>query len=180
MNKTELLKKNPTELKINHRKEEEFAKNINIIISPYPGNEIIGCFEILDSNPIIIYTSSIISNDTKQEALKLRKHMKIGPQLFLKSIPANFNHKSNKFFFPHPIYEMDSECRSFSIIGEQMARNGYNVIFYIIEMNAPFKFRCKDYEKKKLLSDVVYKSQSTFYNDKNFLFSGYDKWVFNL
>ena len=48
-------------------------------------------------------------------------------------------------------------------------------------MNAPFKFECPDPDGKKELLNKVYKNESSLWtwDHKYWLFSGYDKWIFN-
>ena len=123
-----------------------------------------------------------MSAERQQDALQLKKHIDVKAQLFLMSIPGNLQDPSNTFYFPHPIYETHPEHRIQGITGEQLARTGRNVIFYITEMNAPFKFECKNPKKKKVLLDSVYFGESSLWtwDHKYFLFSGYDKWVYNV
>lgn len=168
--------------KVLKEKEDSKPQCETIIISPHPDDECIGCYEILTSDivkPLIIYTSEI-SNERKAEALELRNHVDIKGQMFLSSIPPKFLHPSNTFYFPHPIYETHPDHRLQGMAGEQLARAGYDVIFYITEMNAPFKFECKESDKKRELLNKVYKTQSDMwkYEHKYFLFGGYDKWLF--
>ena len=167
--------------KIDKRKRI-MATGETIIIAPHPDDECIGCYEVLNSGVkcIIIYTSDV-DNNRKEEALRLKNHTNIKGQMFIKSIPSNLLHPSNIYYFPHPIYETHPDHRIQGIAGEQLARSGFNVIFYITEMNAPFKFECKTSEKKEGLLNEIYKSQRSMweYEKKYILFSGYDKWVFN-
>ena len=156
----------------------------HIIISPHADDEIIGTYEILTDSkikPIIIYTERMLDK-RKQETLKLRDHVNIKIQLYLYSVPPNLLNLNlnNTFYFPHPIYETHPSHRAQGFVGEQLARQGFNVIFYITEMNAPFKYECKNSDKKKELLELVYPSQSDLwkYENKYFLFSGYDKFIY--
>jgi len=165
------------------KKEEKPGPQFEtIIVAPHPDDEIIGCFELLNDNsisPIVIYTSDV-DNERRAEAAELRNHTNVKIQLFLNTIPSKFLHPTNMFYFPHPIYETHPDHRLQGIGGEQLARAGYDVTFYITEMNAPFKFECSQSERKKILLDTCYHKQSSLwkYEHKYFLFSGYDKWVF--
>jgi len=165
-----------------HANQPPGLKDEIFIIAPHPDDEVIGCYEILKKhNPIIIYTARDIPNDRREQARKLRDHFDIKGQFFLSTIPSNFLHNSNMFFFPHPVYETHFEHRMQGMVGEQLLRAGNpNIYFYITEMNAPFKFEA-DSEKKEML-DKCYPDQASMwkYEHKYFLFSGYDKWVTNL
>lgn len=158
-------------------------KNEIFIIAPHADDDIIGCWEILENKnlrPIIIYTENM-DDKRKQETLKLKEYCNIKMQLYLRNIPPSALNDTNTFLFPHPIYETHPAHRQQGFIGEQLARQGLNVIFYITEMNAPFKFECSSPNDKKTLLANVYESQIELwsYDHKYFLFSGYDKWVFN-
>jgi len=159
------------------------VNNETIIVAPHADDEIIGCFEIITNEkikPIIIYTEEM-EDERKQATLKLKELTPVKIQLYLRNIPpAALNH-TNKFFFPHPIYETHPAHRAQGFVGEQLARGGLDVTFYITEMTAPFKFECaKPFDKHLLLEDT-YPDQSKLwkYDHKYFLFSGYDKWIFN-
>jgi hypothetical protein len=65
-------------------------------------------------------------------------------------------------------------------IGENFLREmKYNVIFYNVNMQAPYIFEVKNKDEKKKLLDDVYSSQSDLWkNDaKYYLFEGYCKWL---
>ncbi len=129
--------------------------------------------------PLIIYTSEV-PTERRAETLELRNHVDIKGQMFLNSIPAKFLHPTNTFYFPHPIYETHPDHRLQGMAGEQLARAGYDVIFYITEMNAPFKFECAQSDEKRELLEKCYPNQNSLwtFEHKYFLFSGYDKWLF--
>lgn len=154
-----------------------------IIVAPHADDEIIGCYEIITNKnlkPIVIYTEDM-SDERKQATLKLKELTGVKIQLYLRNVPPAAMNDSNIFFFPHPIYETHPSHRQQGFIGEQLARGGMNVIFYTTEMNAPFKFECKTPFDKHLLLEDVYPDQKKLwkYDHKYFLFSGYDKWLFD-
>ena len=69
--------------------DEMFEGSKTIIWAPHPDDEIIGCYEVLIRDcPAIIYSGDI-ENARREEALKLREHVTIGPQLFLMTVPPN-------------------------------------------------------------------------------------------
>ncbi len=65
-------------------------------------------------------------------------------------------------------------------MGEQLARNGFDVTFYNTLMNAPYIHECKNSDGKLALLNTVYPDQKSLweYDHKYFLFEGYTKWIF--
>jgi hypothetical protein len=161
--------------------EEKELKRDVIIAAPHPDDEIIGCYEILTSGikPIIIYSGDMDA-DRRETVLKLKEHVDCKLQLFLMTIPQTFLDMNNIFYLPDPIYETHPKHREWGFLGENLARNGFDVIFYNTTMNAPYIHECKDPEKKKELLDKVYPDQKSLweYDHKYFLFEGYCKWIF--
>ncbi|GAF99918.1 unnamed protein product, partial [marine sediment metagenome] len=66
-------------------------------------------------------------------------------------------------------------------IGERVLRDGYNVIFYSIQMNTPYIHEVEAPEDKKRLLDLVYPSQISLWDNdaKYYLFEGRCKWIMN-
>jgi hypothetical protein len=152
-----------------------------IIVAPHPDDEIIGCYEIVkNKKPIIIYTEET-AEERKAEALSLKEHVEIKAHFFVRTIPSHLILMENEFYFPDVIYETHPAHREKGFFGEQLARKGFNVIFYTTEMNAPYKHEVKDSKEKEELLNKVYPSQADLwkYEKKYILFSGYCKWVFN-
>ncbi len=153
-----------------------------IIIAPHPDDEIIGAYEYLTQDgvvPIVIYSADLDAK-RKESALKLKEHVDVKLQLFQMTVPQPFLNASNTYLFPDPIYELHPSHRSWGSMGEQMARGGFDVIFYSTNMNAPYIHESPDPEAKKELLMKVYKDQSSLweYDYKYFLFEGYNKWIF--
>jgi hypothetical protein len=153
---------------------------IPVIIAPHGDDEIIGCFEILDKFPIILYSDR---SDRYDEIIKLNKYKDIHTQDFLIcfNIPERLLSKTSfTYYFPDPIYEIHPDHRRWGQLGEQLARDGYDVIFYTTNMNVPYIHECKDAHKKQELLEKVYPSQSELwkYDHKYYLFEGRCKWVF--
>jgi len=167
---------NPKEKKKSTEKEDL------IIIAPHPDDEIIGAYKYLTSKrnkPIIIY-SGTLDADRKDKALKLKEHVSCKVQLFQMSVPQPFLQPQNVFLFPDPIYETNPDHRVWGMMGEQLARNGFKVIFYSVNMLAPYIYNVEKPEAKKDLLEKVYPDQQSLwkYEHKYFLFEGYCRWLF--
>ena len=160
--------------------QEMFAGHKSIIWAPHPDDEIIGCYEVLiRDRPAIIYSGDL-DNKRREEALKLREHVEIGPQLFLMTVPPSLMQKGNTFYFPDPIHETHPNHRATGMVGEQLARAGYDVVFYNTIMNAPYIHESPDSKAKEDLLNKVYPSQKSLWEweKKYVLFEGYCKWIF--
>jgi hypothetical protein len=152
-----------------------------VIVAPHPDDELIGCYEqlITGENLVIIYSGDTPQN-RREKALKLKDHINLTHQLFHMAIPQIFMSKDNKFFAPDPIYENHPKHREWGMIGESMARQGYDVTFYNTKMNAPYIHEVISPEQKRILLEKVYPDQKSLwkYEHKYFLFEGYNKWIF--
>ena len=161
--------------------EEAVGKDL-IIVAPHPDDEIIGAYKYLMMDgfvPIVIYSSSLDAK-RKESALKLKEHATIKLQLFQMTVPQPFLNSNNIYLFPDPIYELHPEHRSWGSMGEQLAREGFDVIFYSTNMNAPYIHEVPNPEAKRELLEKVYPDQKSLweFDHKYFLFEGYNKWIF--
>jgi len=153
-----------------------------VIVSPHADDELIGCYSILNDvkiKPVIIYTESC-DEFRQQEVMKIKEHFSIKAQMFCRSIPTMFLTPDNTFYFPDPSTEIHPAHRMQGMVGEGLARQGLNVIFYSTNMNAPYIREEKNPENKKEMLDLIYTSQSDLwkYDHKYFLFEGFTKWLF--
>jgi hypothetical protein len=152
-----------------------------IIIAPHYDDEIIGCYEVLVNEmfkPIIVYMQD--DEERKKESLELKKHIdRIQVQLFQKSIPPFALNKENILFFPDPVYEVHPDHRKWGAQGEELLRQGLNVIFYSVNMQAPYIHDVKDFKKKRHMLEKIYPSQKNLwkFENKYFLFEGRCKWI---
>lgn len=154
-----------------------------IIVAPHPDDELIGCYDVLKNQEWSI--AVLYSGDTeparREEALKVKEHFpSLKAQMFHNTIPSPFLNLRNRFYFPDPIYEVHPDHRRWGQIGESMARQGFDVIFYVINMMAPYIYRQPARDDKKKCLDDLYPSQKDLwkYDNKYFLFEGYCKWIF--
>jgi hypothetical protein len=152
-----------------------------IIIAPHCDDEIIGCYSILSNrniHPIIIYTEDTDSI-RKEEALKLPYYCYIKDQVFEPVIADRYINYDTTFYFPGPD-EIHPAHRKMAAIGEEMARKGFNIIFYSTNMNVKWIKEVQNPELKKNTLETIYSSQSDLwkYEHKYFLFEAYCKWIF--
>ena len=161
-------------------KKENPAANY-IIVAPHPDDEIIGCFEILKKHKTIVIYSADINQERRLEAMKLKEFVDVKAQLFLDSVPTHLlNPNTVALYFPDPIYEIHPDHRKWGVIGESIARLGFNVIFYSVNMQAPYIHEVKNPKEKEELLQNVYPSQSDLwkYDKKYILFEGRCQWIF--
>ena len=163
--------------------EEKEPLVSTVIIAPHPDDEIIGCFEQIrnPANNVVVIYSGDTDADRRETVLNLKKqidHIKL--QLFQQTVPQTFLTPLNRFFFPDPIYEVHPKHREWGMLGENLARNGFDVTFYNTIMNAPYIHEVNNPEDKKYLLNKVYPDQNSLweYDHKYFLFEGYNKWIF--
>lgn len=153
-----------------------------VIVAPHPDDELIGCFEILNQSrsSIIIYPSNTSSN-RKRETENLVRCFQIKTLLFENKIPDSLLGKNLTFYFPDPIHEYQPDHREFGAIGESLARHdGENVIFYSVNMMAPYIHKVKFPTVKEDYLNKIYPSQKDLwkYEKKYVLYEGYCKWIF--
>jgi len=154
-----------------------------IIISPHCDDEIIGNYEVLKNknNRITIIYGSDTKLERRVEAITLREYFSnIKAQLFQTTIPQPFLQKTTGFFFPDPHFETHPEHRAWGFVGEQLARQGFDVTFYSTIMNSPYIHEVEYPLLKKAALDKVYPSQKSLwkYDHKYFIFEGKCKWIF--
>ncbi len=152
-----------------------------VIVAPHADDEILGCFSILnnpDIRPVIIYTEET-TKKRQEETRKIAEHFTIKGQMFCKSIPPIFLNQETTFYFPGPD-EIHPAHRAQAAVGEALARQGLNVIFYTTNMNVPYIREVKEASNKKIALDTIYGSQCKLwkYEHKFFLFEGFCKWFF--
>ena len=154
------------------------------IIAPHCDDEIIGCFEIINdiSNNVIVMYSGDVEQSRRQEALKLQEHFpNVRVQLFQNSIsPPMLSNPNITFYFPNPVTEIHPSHRVWGFVGEGMAREGKNVIFYTTIMNTPYIHEVECPDKKEDMLNKIYPSQKSLweYEKKFILFEGRCKWLF--
>ncbi len=158
-------------------------EKISVLIAPHPDDEIIGLYTILKNteNKIIIVYDGETENNRRNEALKVKEEIpNIIGQMFQNSIPMSLINKNNIFYAPDPFFEIHPKHRQWGFIGEQISRQGFDVVFYNTLMNAPYIHEVEDKEEKEKLLNKVYPSQKSLweYEKKYIIFEGFCKWIF--
>lgn len=158
-------------------------KKHSLIIAPHPDDELIGCFEILNdpNQSITIIYGADATAARRKEALKLREVFpNVGNQVFHASVPSTYITTEITLYFPDPSTENHPAHRGWGSLGEALARDGLDVVFYSTIMNTPYIHECKDSMKKEAMLDRVYESQKQMwaYEKKYILFEGRCKWMF--
>jgi hypothetical protein len=153
---------------------------MNLIVSPHPDDEIIGCSEVLKEGSIIIYDGDTLAA-RREEAMRLKDEIPT-VQLFLRNIPSNLLNKEMTYYFPDPIHETHPLHRHWGMLGEGLARGKYDVVFYSVIMNVPYIHELSetDMKRKEELLDKIYPSQKSLWEreKKYILFEGRCKWMF--
>jgi hypothetical protein len=154
-----------------------------IIVAPHADDEIIGCHQILcktNTNIRIIYTTTL-SEERRHELTHLTHfYDTVTDQLFSNTIPPALLDETNIYYFPDPIYELHPDHRAQGAFGEQLARQGYDVVFYSTNMNVPWIHEIPDCHRKEEILNNVYPSQRSLWQTekKYILFEGRVKWLF--
>jgi len=154
-----------------------------VIVAPHIDDELIGCFDIITTTVdhiFIVYgeTPDVIR---KEEAIAFKDNfLNVRAQYFSsESIPPIFLNPKTTFYFPDPYFEIHPKHRMWGAIGESLLRNGLEVIFYSVRMNAPYIYEVEHWLKKKELLDKIYPSQADLWKSdaKYYLFEGRTKWM---
>lgn len=153
-----------------------------VIVAPHVDDECIGCFSILsdESKSISIVYSTRADVIRREEALSLKsKFNNVTSQFFSESIPPVFLNPKTTLYFPDPIFEVHPLHRMYGALGENLLRQGLDIIFYSVNMQAPYIFEVEHWMKKKEILDEVYPSQKDLWNNDSryFFFEGYNKWL---
>jgi hypothetical protein len=154
-----------------------------IIIAPHPDDELIGTFEILNDskNKVTIIYDGDTEASRRNEAKKLRDVFpNVQNQVYHSSLPTSYVSKDVTIYAPDPVNEIHPLHRAWGTMCEQIARVGFDVVFYSTIMNVPYIHEVKDSVLKEAMLDRVYPSQKDMWavEKKYVLFEGRCKWVF--
>ncbi len=159
------------------------AKSL-IIVAPHEDDEIIGCFELINKSHGEVKVLYPNANGTNiwscgdSNPLHLTKIIGSDCELYLQISDFEIPDLNARFLFPDPIYETHPEHRKYGAIGEALLRRGIEVVFYSVNMQAPYIRETQEPYYKKNMLDHYYghKSKLWEYDHKYFLFEGQCMW----
>lgn len=151
-----------------------------VIFAPHADDEIIGCFELLEAQVVKQVVFGTHEAMAECVSSKCNKHYGFTTTtVFLADLTKFKEYKNDTLVFPDPTTELHPEHRAWGALGERLAREGFDVIFYTTNMNAPYMRESKDPVAKKEALNTYYPEKKTLwrYEHKYFLFEGHIKWI---
>lgn len=163
-----------------------------IIVAPHADDEIIGCYEVIQKAFLTEVSVHLLFPNEKhvnEQKFYEEKSCLFPPQCswvlgkeycnyYLESYSV-IDSKDNQLFFPDPVCEIHPEHRKYGHEGEKLLRQGANVYFYSVNMQAPYIREVKNPEGKKEMLNRIYPEKADLwkYDYKYFLFEGQCKWI---
>src|SRR6056297_158099 len=149
-------------------------ENDIVIVAPHPDDEIIGCHSFLKDVTCICFGTPMSQAELYRlsDAFMCATIQAKEPKV--ENLP-----KAGLYLFPDPYFETHPLHRQWGLVGELMMRQyGYHVLFYTVNMRAPYIFEVPHPEEKRKALDIMYpeKSDLWVYEHKYFLFEGYCEW----
>lgn len=144
-----------------------------VIIAPHADDEIIGCHTLLTQG---LVSDVFFCMDTGMEETLLSAQ-KFGFVVHhINELPMSNN---CVYLFPDHTHELHPLHRHFGNMGEIMLRDGYEVLFYSTNMNAPYIHEVLYPEMKRRDLEQCYSRKKSLweYDHRYFLFEGYVKWI---
>jgi LmbE family N-acetylglucosaminyl deacetylase len=153
-----------------------------MIVAPHGDDEIVGCHNILAKGLVntVLYPAEVMKELGVAVAVK---------EFGFRSEEATFDNIQNItryarelggcVFFPDPIYEWHPDHRKFAAMGEQLLHIFPNIVFYNVNMTAPYIRKVTQPHVKRKALDFCYSMKKSLweYDHKYFLFEGYNQWV---
>ena len=146
-----------------------------VIVAPHADDEIIGCYELLQSGLVV---RVLFPNHTAlNEATKSSEHF-----FFSRGLIEDedfYSSPETSYLFPDPHFETHPKHRELGFLGESLLRQQRQVIFYSVNMLAPYIHEVCEPKIKQHCLNKLYSSKSSLwgYDHKYFLFEGYNQWI---
>jgi len=146
-----------------------------IIVAPHADDELIGCFEVLESG---IVTGVVVPNEMAAREI-IPCSVAYGFRILnMKSLMGTWTNDP-VFLFPDPFNELHPKHKYLGAKGLEFFREGRNVLFYTTSMNTTYLRETIYAEKKRDLLNRFYPEKSTLweYDHKYFLFEGQVRYI---
>lgn len=159
------------------------TEKVHVIIAPHIDDETIGCFSILANpkNKCILVYSGFDMNDERAVEIDCVKTQfeNIALHYVARQVPAPLFSDEHILHFPDPRYETHPDHVLIGNMGMELFHRGREVCFYSVNMQAPYIRKVLNSDKKKLVMDSLYPSQSDMwkYEAKYYLFEGHCRYL---
>ena len=167
---------------------------MSIIVAPHCDDECVSSSEVLknETGVGVVYVMPVAPPMRKDRAKLLPKFVpSVNRQWFYEEVAHLFNYSyynflsdlavdlDETFYFPDPYFETHPDHRAIGNVGEQLLRSGVDVVFYSVNMRAPYIHEVDDPEWKRDLLDNVYPDQNKLwkYDHRYWLFEGKCVWL---
>jgi len=166
------------------------VKNL-IVVAPHPDDELIGCFELITRRAVVSKQTTVLyPNTTTMPTWTTFSSLRSpgGPLELLPVVgsdceryltPDEYLRTRSQFLFPDPVYETHPEHRRLGAVGEKLLREGVDVLFYSVNMQAPYIREVKNPSGKEQALDFYYSEKGDLWewDHRYFLFEGQCRWV---
>lgn len=155
-----------------------------LIVAPHGDDEIIGCFELIEKLNTERKEVRVLYPEDRTPPTWTANPLCIVP-LIGKSLCGSYLDETVQknmgilYVFPDPVYETHPTHRKYGALGENLLRKGLDVMFYSVNMQAPYIREVKNPGRKKEMLNLYYSDKSDLweYDHKYFLFEGQCQWV---
>jgi len=148
-----------------------------VIVAPHADDEIIGCYEVMTAKNVKIHEILFGSREALKEAVLKEEYLDISMGMAEK---VDFEKYPSDLIllFPDPIYEFHPMHRMWGAVGEKLLRQGKTVVFYSVNMQAPYIHEVKSPKAKRKYLNTLYPEKNSLWENDNkyFLFEGYTEW----
>ncbi len=155
----------------------------NVIIAPHPDDEIIGCYHVLNTclnSGTKLYVCYGIDPDHDPSCRKAAKAFQFTPLDGESPDGLTCIREAARVYAPDPYFETHPQHRRWGHLAESRLRTGNKgVVFYSVNMQAPYIFEVDNPEDKLRALDECYpeKSELWQFDHRYFLFEGYCSWL---